>query len=46
MRLQKWMLYALFKFQKLIEVVTGIIKIAKSIKVDDPKKKCGGALQQ
>ena len=36
----------MFKFPKLIEVVVGIIKIAKSIKADDLEKKFGGALQQ
>ena len=32
----------MFKFPIFIEVVARIINIAKSIKVDDPKKKFGG----
>ena len=36
----------MFKFPKFIEVMAGIIKIAKSIEVDDPEKKFGDALQQ
>jgi hypothetical protein len=36
--LQKWVVDALFKFPKLLEDVTGIIKIAKGIEADGPKK--------
>ena len=36
----------MFKFRKLIEGVAKIIKIAKSIEADDPKRKFGDALQQ
>ena len=46
MGLQKWVLDALFKFPKLIEVVVRIIKIAKSIEVNDPERKLGSASQQ
>ena len=40
------MMNTMFKFPKLIEVVAGIIKIAKSIEADDCEKEFGGALQQ
>ena len=42
----KGVVNTLFKFPKFIEVVAGIIKIAKSIEVDDPEKKLGGASPQ
>ena len=45
MRLQKRVLDALFKFLKIFEDMTGIIKIAKNIEADDPKRKLGSALQ-
>jgi hypothetical protein len=43
---QKRVVNTKFKFPKFIEVVAGIIKIAMSIKADDPNKKFGSALQQ
>ena len=46
MGFQKWVVNTMFKFPNFIEVVAGIIKIARSIKADDPEKKFGGALQQ
>ena len=42
----KRVLDILFKFPKLIEVVAGIIKIAKSIEADEPEKKSDGASHQ
>ena len=35
----------MFKFPKFIEVLVGIINIAKDIEVDDHERKSGGALQ-
>ena len=46
MGFQKRVVNTKFKFPKFMEVVAGIIKIATSIKADDPNKKFGGALQQ
>ena len=36
----------MLKFPKLIEVVVGIIKMAKSIEANEPEKKLGGASPQ
>ena len=46
MGLQKWVLDALFEFSKVIEVIAGIIKIAKSIEANDPERKLCGALNK
>ena len=40
------MMNTMFKFTKLIEVVAGIIKNAKNIEADDPKRMLGSASPQ
>lgn len=42
----KWVVDALFKFEKLLGDMAGIIKIAKRIEGNGPERKLGGHSQQ